>query len=172
MPRDLLLEVGAEEIPASFVEPALEDLKRVFVERCQQARLPHGEVRTFGTPRRLAVLVRDVADRGQDVQREVTGPSVRAAFDPQGKPTKAAEKFAEGLGLKVDQLKRAQTPKGEYLAATVEDKGRAAPEILADVLQQAVHSINFKKSMRWGDVDLAFARPAHWIVALYGQDVV
>ena len=172
MPRDLLLEVGAEELPASFVEPALEDLKRVFTERCQQARLAHGEVRAFGTPRRLALLVRAVADGGQDVQREVQGPSVKAAFDAQGKPTKAAEKFAEGLGLKVDQLKRAQTPKGEYLAATVEDKGRPAPDILEDVLHQAVHSINFKKSMRWGDVELAFARPAHWIVALFGGDVI
>jgi len=172
MPRDLLLEVGAEEIPASFVEPALEDLKRVFTERCQQARLAHGEVRVYGTPRRLALLVRAVADGGQDVRREVSGPSVKAAFDAQGKPTKAAEKFAEGLGLKVEQLKRAQTPKGEYLAATVEDKGRPAPEILKDVLQQAVHSINFKKSMRWGDVELAFARPVHWIVALFGGEIV
>src|SRR3954470_8335337 len=139
MPRDLLLEVGAEEIPASFVEPALEDLKRVFIERSQQARLAHGEVRAFGTPRRLALLVRAVADGGLDVQREVTGPSVKAAFDPPGKPTKAAEKFAEGLGLKVARRRRATSPKGEYLAATVEEKGRPAPDILKDVLHQAVH---------------------------------
>jgi glycyl-tRNA synthetase beta chain len=172
VPRDLLLEVGAEEIPASFVEPALEDLKRVITERCAAARLTHGEVRVFGTPRRLAVWVRDVADRGQDVKKEVTGPSVKAAFDASGKPTKAAEKFAEGLGLRVDQLGRASTPKGEYLAATVEEKGRPAQDILAEVLHLAVHSINFRKSMRWGDVDLAFVRPAHWIVALFGQEVV
>ncbi|MBX5484735.1 MAG: glycine--tRNA ligase subunit beta [Myxococcaceae bacterium] len=169
---DLLLELGAEEIPASFVEPALADLARVIVERAKEARLTHGEVRTFGTPRRLAVLVRDVAARSEDVTKEVTGPSVKAAFDAAGKPTRAAEKFAESVGLSVDRLLRVKTPKGEYLAAKLEEKGRPAPELLPAVLHAAVHGINFKKSMRWGDVELSFARPLHWIVALFGEEVI
>jgi len=91
--RDLLLEVGSEEIPASFILPALEDLKRVLTERMAAARLKHGEVRTFGTPRRLAVLVKDIADSGEDVTSEKLGPSAKAAFDKEGKPTVAATKF-------------------------------------------------------------------------------
>jgi glycyl-tRNA synthetase beta chain len=170
--RDLLLEVGAEEIPASFIAPALEDLRRVVTERLADARLEHGEVKVYGTPRRLAVWVRDVADAGKDVVKEVLGPSAKAAFDAQGKPTKAAEKFAEGLKLSVDQLGRAQTAKGEYVSARVEEKGRAAADIVPDALHAAVHSINFRKSMRWGDVESSFARPVQWLVALLGGDVV
>ncbi|WP_426746635.1 glycine--tRNA ligase subunit beta [Myxococcus faecalis] len=172
MARDLLLEVGAEEIPASFIAPALEDLRRVVTERLADARLEHGEVKVYGTPRRLAVWVRDVADAGKDVVKEVLGPSAKAAFDAQGKPTKAAEKFAEGLKLSVDQLGRAQAAKGEYVSARVEEKGRAAADIVPDALHAAVHSINFRKSMRWGDVESSFARPVQWLVALLGGDVV
>ncbi|QDE68182.1 glycine--tRNA ligase subunit beta [Myxococcus xanthus] len=172
MARDLLLEVGAEEIPASFIGPALDDLKRIITERMADARLKHGEVRTFGTPRRLAVWVRDVADAGEDITKEVLGPSAKAAFDAQGKPTKAAEKFAESLKLTVDQLGRATTAKGEYLSARVEEKGRPAADILKDTLHAAVHGINFRKSMRWGDVDTSFARPVQWLVALLGSDVL
>ncbi|MFP2931267.1 glycine--tRNA ligase subunit beta [Pyxidicoccus sp. 3LG] len=172
MARDLLLEVGAEEIPASFIGPALEDLRRVLTERMAEARLKHGEVRVFGTPRRLAVWVKGVADSGEDVVKEVLGPSAKAAFDAQGKPTKAAEKFAEGLKLSVDTLGRTTTAKGEYLSARVEEKGRPAADILQDALHTAVHSINFRKSMRWADVDVAFARPVQWLVALLGGDVL
>ncbi|NTX14313.1 glycine--tRNA ligase subunit beta [Myxococcus sp. CA051A] len=172
MARDLLLEIGAEEIPASFIGPALEDLRRVLTERMAEARLKHGEVSVYGTPRRLAVLVRDVADSGEDVVKEVLGPSAKAAFDAEGKPTKAAEKFAESLKLSVDKLGRSQTAKGEYLSARVEEKGRPAADTLKDALHVAVHSINFRKSMRWGDVEASFARPVQWLVALLGGDVI
>nr|WP_217911494.1 glycine--tRNA ligase subunit beta [Myxococcus sp. AM011] len=168
----MLLEIGAEEIPASFIGPALEDLRRVLTERMAEARLKHGEVSVYGTPRRLAVLVRDVADAGEDVVKEVLGPSAKAAFDAQGKPTKAAEKFAESLKLSVDALGRSQTAKGEYLSARVEEKGRPAADTLKDALHVAVHSINFRKSMRWGDVESSFARPVQWLVALLGGDVI
>lgn len=170
--RDLLLEIGAEEIPASFVAPALEDLQRIFTERAAEARLTHGEIRVFGTPRRLALLVRDIAAMTPDVTKEVLGPSARAAFDAEGKPTRPAEKFAESLKLPVTALIRVTTPKGEYVGAKVEEKGRAAMELLPQILHTAAHGISFKKSMRWGDVDLAFARPVQWIVALLGEEVV
>jgi glycyl-tRNA synthetase beta chain len=170
--RDLLLEVGAEEIPASFILPALEDLKRILTERMGAARLKHGELRTYGTPRRLAVWVKDIADSGEDVTSEKLGPSVKAAFDKDGKPTVAATKFAESLKVPVSELGRSQTPKGEYLSAKVQEMGRPAQEILAEALHAAVHGINFRKSMRWGDVDMAFARPVQWLVALLGTDVL
>lgn len=172
MASDLLLEIGAEEIPASFILPALEDLKRIITERAADARLKHGEVRTYGTPRRLAVWVKDVAEKGEDITREVLGPSAKAAFDKDGKPTKAAEKFAESQKVTVDALLRLQTPKGEYLGAKVEEKGRPAADIFKDILHAAVHGINFRKTMRWGDVDQAFARPVQWLVALLGGEVV
>ena len=172
MASELLLEIGAEEIPASFILPALADLRRIITERAAEARLKHGEVRTYGTPRRLAVWVKDVAERGEDITREVLGPSARAAFDKEGKPTKAAEKFAESQKLSVDELLRVRTPKGEYLAARVEEKGRAAADILAEVLHTAVHGINFRKAMRWGDVEQSFARPVQWVVALLGGEVL
>ncbi|HEX5751537.1 MAG TPA: glycine--tRNA ligase subunit beta [Archangium sp.] len=172
MASDLLLEIGAEEIPASFIVPALADLERIITERAAEARLKHGEVRTYGTPRRLAVWVKDVAERGEDITREVLGPSAKAAFDKDGKPTKAAEKFAESQKLSVDALLRVQTPKGEYLGAKVEEKGRPAADIFKDILHAAVHGINFRKTMRWGDVDQAFARPVQWMIALLGNEVL
>jgi glycyl-tRNA synthetase beta chain len=172
VPNDLLLELGAEEIPASFIEPALDDLRRIFVERAAAARLVHGAVRVYGTPRRLALLVSGVADRTDDVSREVTGPSAKAAFDAAGKPTRAAQKFAESAGIPLTMLRRVTTAKGEYIAASVEEKGRPAQEILREMINSAIHAINFRKSMRWGDVDVAFARPLHWIVALLGEEVI
>ncbi len=169
---DLLFEIGAEEIPASFIEPALADIRRIVTEKLTEARLAFGDVRTFGTPRRLAILVTGLADRSSDVTRDVLGPSVKAAFDPSGKPTKAAEKFAESVKLSVDKLARVQSPKGEYLGTTVVDPGKPAMEIVTAALHAAAHGIAFKKSMRWGDVDLSFARPVQWIVALLGSQVV
>ncbi len=171
MPADLLLELGSEELPASFLTPALDDLTKTITEGLAAARLKHGEVRRFGTPRRLAILVKDVADAGEDVSKEALGPSVSAGFK-EGKFTKAAEGFAAGLKVSVDQLKKIQTPKGEYFGMQVEEKGKRAGEILGEVLNQAVHGIKFAKSMRWGDVSLAYGRPLHWIVALLGSEVV
>ena len=172
MARDLLLEIGTEELPASFVEPALEDLRRIVTERLVAAHLPHGELRTYGTPRRLALTVSGVAETSEDTVREVSGPAARAAFDAEGKPTRAALKFAESVGLTVEQLHRATTPKGEYLAARLEEKGKPAGELLAEALSAAIHGIEFKKSMRWGDVELTFARPVQWLVALLGEALI
>ena len=169
---DLLLELGTEELPARFVVPALDDLERAFVERCKALGLAHGPVRRFGTPRRLALLVAQVADRTPDLKKDVQGPSVRAAFDDQGKPKVPALKFAESVGLDVSRLARVQTPKGEYLQAVVEEKGKPARELLPPLLTACVKGIAFPKSMRWGDVDQAFGRPLHWIVALLGAEVL
>jgi len=172
MPADLLLELHAEELPASFIGPALEDLAKSITEGLAAARLKHGEVRKFGTPRRLAILVKEVADTGEDVTKEQLGPSVKAAFDADGKPKQAAIKFAEGLKLTVEQLKRITTAKGEYLGAQVEEKGGRAAEIMPGVLHEAVHALKFRKSMRWGNVEGSFARPLQSMIALLGSEVV
>ncbi len=172
MASDLLLEIGTEELPAGFILPALEDLRGRIAEGLRGARLAHGEVRTFGTPRRLAVLVQGVAEASSDRSSEVVGPSAKAAYDREGKPTQAAERFALGLKISLDRLRRVQTPKGEYVAASVEEKGRPALALLPEILTSAVHGIGFKKSMRWGDVEQNFARPVHWLVALLGEEVL
>jgi len=169
---DLLLEIGTEEIPAGFILGAVEDLRKSLVERLAEARLAHGEARSFGTPRRLAVQIKRVADASADMSREVIGPPAKAAFDREGKPTQTAEKFASGLNLSASSLRRVQTARGEYVSALVEEKGRAARAILPEILAGAVHAIGFKKSMRWGDVEQSFARPVHWLVALLGEEVL
>ena len=172
MAEDLLLEVGTEELPASFVVPALEDLTRGLGEELGAARLAHGALHASGTPRRLAVLAESVAERSPDVRREVLGPPVKAAFAADGTPTRAAVKFAEGQGRTVRELRRVQTPRGEYLAADVEERGQPASELLPEALSRVVHALAFRKSMRWGDVEQAFARPVQWLVALHGSEVV
>ncbi len=169
---ELLFELGAEELPARFVVPALDDLERVFTERAKALNLTHGAIRRFGTPRRLALLVSGIVEKTADVKKEVLGPSVKAAFDEKGQPKVPAQKFAESVKLTVAELKKVQTPKGEYLAAMVEEKGRRALELLPEVLTACVKGIAFPKSMRWGDVEHSFGRPLHHLVALLDAEVV
>lgn len=168
MPQDLLLEIGTEELPASFVAPALDEMKQLFALKAQEARLVHGEVRTYGTPRRLALVVKDVADSQPDLATEVLGPPVKVAFDAEGKPTPVAEKWAAGQGVPVAKLKQKETPKGLYVYVERKEKGQPAPKILPELLTGVVAGLHFKKSMRWGWEEATFARPVQWIVALHG----
>jgi len=172
MSRDLLIEIGTEEIPAAFFPRCLEDLERLILEGLDAARLEHGGARRFGTPRRLALLVSGVAEQQPDLSRDEVGPPVRAAFDAEGKPTRAAQAFAQKLGIDVSALERRMTPKGEYLAGTVEEKGLPAQEVLPAILLKGVSQIPWRKSMRWGDVADAFARPIHWILTRFGDDAI
>ncbi len=169
--RDLLFEIGVEELPASFVEAALAALPELAKKRFQDLRLAHGTISALGTPRRLALLVRGLAESQPDLAEEVTGPPVKAAFK-DGAPTKAAEAFAQKLGCAVGDLRRVQTPKGEYLAGTRREAGRPAKDLLPEVLVSLALAIPFRKSMRWGAGDIAFGRPIQWIVALLGADII
>ena len=126
MKHDLLFEIGAEELPASYVPPALEQLARGIAEGLVTLRLAHGAIRTFGRPRRLALLVEGVADRQSDLDEEAMGPAVRVAFDADGKPTRALTGFCAGKGVEVSAIRRLTTPKGEYVAVTVHQAGKAA----------------------------------------------
>jgi glycyl-tRNA synthetase beta chain len=172
VPEDLLLEIGVEELPASFVVPALEELQGLLEGQLSSKRLAHGEARVWGTPRRLAVLVQAVAEKSPDLRRQVLGPPVKAAFAADGAPTKAAVKFAETHQRAAHDLLRVQTPKGEYLAVEVEEKGAEADAFLPAALSEVVHTLHFPKSMRWGDVEQPFARPVQWLVALHGKAVL
>jgi glycyl-tRNA synthetase beta chain len=165
---DVLFEIGAEEIPAGFVPPALEQLERDLAKALDDARLAHGEVRAVGTPRRLAAWARDVAPRQPDAKSQAFGPPVAQAFDAEGKPTQAALGFARSQGVDVSALERAQTPKGERVAVTRVEKGRKAEQVLPALLERLLAGIRFRKSMRSRWDDVTFARPVRWIVALYG----
>jgi glycyl-tRNA synthetase beta chain len=172
MPADLLLEIGCEELPASFVDGALAALPALLTKRLDALRLEHGAIRPLGSPRRIAVIVEGIADRQPDIEEEMTGPPAAAAFDKEGKPTKGGEAFAKKLGIDVSQLKLVDTPKGKYVAGRRSEKGRPAGELLGKALSELMAEIPFRKSMRWGTSDVAFGRPIHWIVALLGKDVL
>ncbi len=171
MPQ-FFLEIGAEEIPAGYIEPALRYLDQTLTAFFSKNRIGSGACRTFGTPRRLTVAFAEVAARQEDVVETHLGPNVKAAYDAQGQPTKAALGFARGKGIDVAQLTRETTPKGEVICARVENKGRATETILNEVLPGFIEAIPFPKKMRWESKPLAFARPIHWIVALFGGNVL
>lgn len=168
---ELFVEIGSEEIPAGEVMMAVEFLRDAIVSGLDTLRLEHGPAEIYATPRRLAVVVPDVDVAQPDVTKEVAGPPVSVAFR-DGQPTKAAEGFARGLGLGVDQLVRRETKKGEYLYAVVEEKGGPAAELLPPILAEALRKIPFKRTMRWGDGDASFVRPLQWIVALLGDTLL
>lgn len=172
MSRDLLFEIGVEELPAGYVPPALEQLARGVREGLSALRLESGTLVTYGTPRRLTVLVRGVSERQADYAEEAMGPAAKVAFDADGKPTKALVGFCAGKGVDVATVRRVDTPKGEYVAVTVEHKGKASLEVLPAMLASVALKLQFPKTMRWDAGDYRFGRPVRWLVALLGGDVV
>lgn len=172
MAKDLFLEIGCEEIPAGFIPKAMADLEALIRRELESARLQFGEIVTLGTPRRLALSVQGIDERQADAELTALGPAKQVAYDAEGKPTRACEGFARGQGVEVAALKIVTTEKGEYIAAVKSEKGRASAELLAEILPRMITSIPFKKSMRWSDLEVRFARPVHWIVALFGGIVV
>ncbi len=169
---DLLVEIGVEEIPAPVVLPALEQLRQAVDEGLTARRLEHGPVRVFGTPRRLAVLVTDVAACQPDEVKEVKGPPAAAAFDADGKPTPAALGFAASRGVAMDQLRVVETDKGSFVFATVAERGQPASVVIPALLTDVLNDLSFPKTMRWGDVDTRFCRPVRWLVALLDEEVL
>jgi glycyl-tRNA synthetase beta chain len=170
--KTLLLEIGTEEIPAGYIEPALAALGSTLAQKLDEARIAHGAVRTYGTPRRLAVMVDGVAPRQTSQRSEVLGPPRKAAYDAEGRPTIAAVKFAEKVGVPVDKLTVIATPRGEYLNAVVTAAGITTAAVLKTLLPEAILATPFPKSMRWADLSISFARPIVSILALFGTGVI
>jgi glycyl-tRNA synthetase beta chain len=162
---DFLLEIGCEEIPARMIDAAAAELRERVSELLRRERLAGGEVTSFDTPRRLAVMAAGISGAQADVTERVTGPSVNVAYK-DGQPTPAAQSFAKKAGVGVSQLERISTSKGEYLAATVTKKGRSAAEILADSLPKEISTIYWPKSMYWQKPNERFVRPVRWLVAM------
>jgi len=169
---NLLLEIGTEEIPAGYIVPALEAMSATLSKKLSDARIDHGRLQIFGTPRRLAVTVENVAPKQKSVKSEVIGPPANIGFDDNGKPTMAGQKFAEKVGVPVNKLTIKETPKGEYLAAQKSERGLASKTLLKDILPSVILATPFPKKMRWASLDIEFARPIHNILALLGKSVI
>lgn len=169
---ELLLEIGTEEIPSSFIPQALEEMKALLEKELQAQRIVYKEMRAMGTPRRLVLTSSDVAPLQEGRSINVTGPARNIAFDKEGHPTKAALGFARGQGVAVEDLQTVQTEKGEYLCVRREEKGEETSALLVSILPRLIASIPFPKSMRWMDLDNSFARPIHWILALFDGKIV
>ena len=172
MSRELFLEIGTEEIPAGFLPRAMADMAAILGKELESAHIGFGEVKTLATPRRLVLVVRDVAQEQPTLTVKSLGPARSVAFDAEGKPTRAAEGFARSQGIDVHALKVEETEKGPYVVAEKQVIGRPTAELLVEILPRLIGNIPFRKSMRWGDLDVRFARPIHWIVALFDGLVV
>lgn len=172
MTQALLFEVGTEELPPSEMPVVLPALIGNVRQALEEARLGFETARHFATPRRLAVLVEGLAERQMPRATTVTGPPKKAAYDAQGRPTKAAEGFARSQGVSLDQLVTIATERGEYLAVERRESGRAAAEVLPELLEHLIASLPFAKQMRWGEGDVRFVRPVRWVVALLGSEVL
>ena len=172
MAQQLLFEIGTEEIPASYIRPALTFLEQAVEDKLRELGLSFGWVRSAGTPRRLTVAVDDVQEAQAVRLQEHIGPAKQAAFDAAGQPTKAALGFARSKGVQMKDVQIIATPKGEYLMAVEEIKGKATIELLPGLLESLFRAIPFPKSMRWADSKLTFARPVQWLLALYGSTVI
>ena len=168
MAKDLLFEIGAEEIPAGFLPNIIKQLGELAIAALAERHIPHGAVKVYATPRRVALLINDVAERGEDVHETHKGPSVSIAYDADGNATKAAIGFARGKGLDVSELKVVDG----YIFADTTTAGLDTKEVLSDVLPSLITGLSFPKSMHWGDLEERFVRPVRWLVALFGQDVV
>jgi len=172
MKREFLLEIGTEEIPAGFTNPAMPALSDLFTSALKNAGIGYGPVETYATPRRLILVCRDVET--EQAVREVvkTGPPKQAAYDGKGNPTKAAIGFAKSQGVDVESLILVETKRGEQVAVKKKEGGGLTLDLLRQVLPGILGKIPFPKTMRWMDLDTRYARPVHWITALLGDEIV
>ena len=168
MSKTLLLEIGTEEVPAHVMPGILSQLKENAAKTFEELRIEYKNIKTLGTPRRSALLVEGLAERQADLSKENRGPAVNIAFDADGNPTKAAQGFARGQGVKPEEL----VTKDGYVYAMVHEKGGQTVDLLGDTLKGLVDGLNFPNNMHWADLDYKFIRPLRWLVALYGQDVI
>ncbi|MBW2066410.1 MAG: glycine--tRNA ligase subunit beta [Deltaproteobacteria bacterium] len=170
---ELLFEIGTEEIPSGYLQKALEELKRLGEAYLRDQRIGIGEgLISLGTPRRLVLVGQAISLKQEDVVQEVTGPPKSAAFDKDGKPTRAAIGFAKKHGVTLEEVDIVETPKGEYLHVKKNIPGRPAIEILSEILPRLVADLPWPKSMRWGSYGFSFVRPIHWFLALFDGEVI
>jgi glycyl-tRNA synthetase len=178
--QSFLLEIGSEELPSGDVSEALVYLKEAAPKFLGGLRLKHGAIQVVGTPRRLAVIVEDVALRQEDLEEIVRGPSAKVAFDAAGQPTKAAQGFARSRGVEASALEVREMEGGQYVVARVRSEGRPAIEVLAEAIPDFIRGIPFGKTMRWlasaqvGEqiAKTTYSRPIRWLVGLLGEAII
>lgn len=172
MSKTLLLEIGTEEIPSRFIPGTLEFINRQAADKLEENRIDFEDISTFGTPRRLTLIVKGVTLLQKDVVTEFKGPKWSQAFDANGNPTKAAKGFAKSKGVDFEDLEPRELNGVKYAFARKSEKGRPAQEILPGILPSIIQSIVFPKSMYWDNPSLKFARPIRWIVSLFGKEII
>jgi len=169
---DFLLEIGVEELPASYIEPAVGELRQKAASQLSSRRVVHSSIEAYSTPRRLTIHVKGLAERQEDLEKEVVGPASRVAYDDKGAPTQAARGFARSQGIAVECLAIKKTGKGDYVCAIVREHGKPVKEVLSEFLPSLILSLSFPRTMTWNDPSVRFGRPIRWIVALLGDEVV
>jgi len=170
--RDLLVEIGTEELPPKALNKLSDAFAAGIENGLKDAGIAYAKVNTYASPRRLAVLINQVDEAQADRDVEKRGPAIKAAYDKDGNPTKAAQGFAQGCGVDVSELETMSTDKGEWLVFRIQEKGKPTTELVADMVDQSLAKLPIPKRMRWGDSDAEFVRPVHWIVMLFGHDVI
>ncbi len=170
--QTFLTEIGTEELPPKALRSLAESFAANLTAELAAANLTHGDVTWYAAPRRLAVKIAGLAESAADREVEKRGPAIAQAFDAEGKPTKAAEGWARGCGITVDQADRMVTDKGEWLLYRAVEKGNKAKELLADMVSRALAKLPIPKLMRWGDKETHFVRPVHTVTMLMGADVI
>ncbi len=168
MSKNLLLEIGTEEMPANIMSGVVNQLRELVDMKLKEARISFEKTEVYATPRRLAVIVKQAADAQPDEEVKKRGPSVKAAFDENGNPTKAAQGFARGQHIDPSQLVK----EGEYTWAEVINKGQPVENILPELFTSLITGLNFSRSMRWADEEAHFIRPVRWIVALADDKII
>ncbi|MFF2016725.1 glycine--tRNA ligase subunit beta [Paenibacillus sp. NPDC058177] len=172
MAKDILFEIGLEEVPARFIRAAMEQLEDRMSKWLESSRISHSGVTAYATPRRLAVLVKDVAEKQTDISEEVKGPSRKIALDASGEWSKAALGFARSQGVSPEQFTFKELAGVEYIYATKSSAGVETSTLLSQGLLDIVNAMTFPKNMRWGSYDFKFVRPIRWLVALFGKDII
>ncbi|MFN4196907.1 MAG: glycine--tRNA ligase subunit beta [Caldimicrobium sp.] len=172
MSKNLLFEIGTEELPARFIEPALESLKNFTKLKLDQLEIPYENIKVAGTCRRLVLFVKKLSEKQKDREEEILGPAYNIAVDKEGKYTPALLGFANKYGLKPEELYLKETPKGKYFYAKKTIEGKQTKHLLPEILIEILHNIYFPKKMRWAHYDFFFGRPIRWLLAIYGKEKV
>ena len=170
--RDLLVEIGTEELPPKALTKLSDAFAAGIEANLKEATIEFGKVNVYAAPRRLAVLINSVSESQADLDIEKRGPAVKAAFDESGNASKAAQGFARGCGVEVSELETMSTDKGEWLVFRAQEKGKATVELIAAMVDQSLAKLPIPKRMRWGESTAEFVRPVHWVVMLFGHDVI
>jgi glycyl-tRNA synthetase beta chain len=172
MAKNLLFEIGTEELPSSSITEGIKNIKALLEESLQNNRLIFGKLQAGATPRRITVFVERLEEQQKTQEKVLTGPPKKIAFDINGIPTAAASGFAKGLNIEVGQLIEVDTGKGIYLGYKVTEEGKKTKDVLPGILKNIILSLQFSKQMAWGDYTLKFSRPIRWIAAMYGDEVI